>query len=112
LSDETKKSRKEFIELKNQLPKSHKESQKLWLEGTRGLSEDVLAREFPSTWSRRSRNYSERGRPQLKAGDYSGAYFLPLGGTTSPIEVVRFAWALLKEWCAKEGVDWTGRLDL
>ncbi|CAL5872283.1 uncharacterized protein PFLUO_LOCUS6544 [Penicillium psychrofluorescens] len=112
LSDETKKSRKEFIELKNQLPKFHKESQKLWLEGTRGLSEDVLAREFPKTWSGRSRNYSERGRPQLKAGDYSGAYFLPLGSTTSPIEVVRFAWALLKEWCAKEGVDWTGRLDL
>ncbi|KAJ5576324.1 hypothetical protein N7535_003250 [Penicillium sp. DV-2018c] len=112
MSDENKRSRKEFSELKTRLPEFYKDSQRLWLEGTRGLSEDVLGREFPTSWSQRSRNYSERGRSSLKAGDYSGSYFLPLCGTTPPIEVVRFGWALLKEWCSKEQVEWTGRLGL
>ncbi|KAJ6072514.1 hypothetical protein N7467_010599 [Penicillium canescens] len=112
LSDENRKARKEFLDLKNRLPECYKESQRLWLEGTRGLSEDILAREFPTSWSQRSRNYSERGRASLKAGDYSGSYFLPLGGTTPPIEVVRFGGSLLKEWCSKERVDWNGRLGL
>ncbi|KAJ5775953.1 uncharacterized protein N7511_000964 [Penicillium nucicola] len=112
LSDETKKVRKEFLDLKNRLPECYKESQRLWLEGTRGLSEDILAREFPTSWSQRSRNYSERGRTSLKAGDYSGSFFLPLGGTTPPIEVVRFGGTLLKEWCSKEQVEWNGRLGI
>jgi hypothetical protein len=112
LSDENRKARKEFMDLKNRLPECYKESQRLWLEGTRGLSEDILAREFPTSWSQRSRNYSERGRASLKAGDYSGSYFLPLGGTTPPIEVVRFGGSLLKEWCSKELVEWNGRLGL
>jgi hypothetical protein len=112
VSDENRKSRKEFSELKTRLPEFYKDSQRLWLEGIRGLSEDVLGREFPTIWSQRSRNYSERGRSTLKAGDYAGSYFLPLGGTTPPIEVVRFGWSLLKEWCSKERVDWTGRLGL
>ncbi|KAJ5482435.1 hypothetical protein N7475_001247 [Penicillium sp. IBT 31633x] len=111
-SDENKKSRKEFSDLKTRLPESYKDSQRLWLEGTRGLSEDFLGREFPTIWSQRSRNYSERGRTSLKAGDYAGSYFLPLGGTTPPIEVVRFGWSLLKEWCSKERVEWNGRLGL
>ncbi|KAJ5506267.1 hypothetical protein N7453_005224 [Penicillium expansum] len=112
LSDENRKSRKEFSELKARLPECYKESQRLWIEGTRGLSEDVLGRDFPTIWSQRSRNYSERGRSSLKAGDYAGSYFLPLSGTTPPIEVVRFGWSLLKEWCSKERVEWSGRLGL
>ncbi|KAJ5959056.1 uncharacterized protein N7479_006206 [Penicillium vulpinum] len=112
LSDESRKSRKEFSELKARLPEFYKDSQRLWLEGTRGLAEDVLGREFPTIWSQRSRNYSERGRSSLKAGDYAGSYFLPLGGTSPPIEVVRFGWSLLKEWCSKERVEWNGRLGL
>ncbi|KAJ5164717.1 uncharacterized protein N7500_006547 [Penicillium coprophilum] len=112
LSDDNRKSRKEFSELKARLPEFYKDSQRLWLEGTRGLSEDVLSREFPTIWSQRSRNYSERGRSSLKAGDYVGSYFLPLGGTSPPLEVVRFGWSLLKEWCSKERVEWHGRLGL
>ncbi|KAJ5584107.1 uncharacterized protein N7459_003907 [Penicillium hispanicum] len=112
LSDENKKSRKEFSDLKNRLLENYKESQKLWLEGTRGLSEDVLSREFPTTWSRRSHNHAERGKTSLKPGDYTGDYFLPLGATTSPIEVVRFGWSVLTEWCAQESVEWKGRLGL
>ncbi|KAJ5874475.1 uncharacterized protein N7529_002905 [Penicillium soppii] len=108
-----KKTRKDFSDLKNRLPDTYRDSQRFWLEGTRGLSEDVLEREFPTSWSQRSREYSERGRrSSLKAGDYSGAYFLPFSGFTPPIEVVRFSWSLLKEWCSKEQVEWNGRLGL
>ncbi|KAJ5693320.1 hypothetical protein N7462_002743 [Penicillium macrosclerotiorum] len=112
LSDENKKSRKEFLELKNRLPECYKESHKLWLDGSRGLAEDVLSCDFPITWSRRSRHYKERGKATLKPGEYAGDFFLPLGGVTPPIEVVRFGCALLKEWCAQEGVEWNGRIGL
>lgn len=107
-----KKLRKEFSDLRSRLLECHRQSQKLWLDGTRGLSDDVLERDFPTSWSQQSRNYSERGRQSLKAGDYSGGYFLPFSGLTPPIEVVRFSWALLKEWCVKQRIDWNGRLGL
>ncbi|KAJ5443643.1 uncharacterized protein N7458_007515 [Penicillium daleae] len=112
LADENKKSLKEFAELKSRLLEYYKESQKLWLDGSRGLSEDVLSRDFPTTWSRRSHHYAERGKASFKPGDYSGDYFLPLGAATPPIEVVRFGLSLLKEWCKQEGVEWQGRLGL
>ncbi|KAJ5272865.1 hypothetical protein N7478_007990 [Penicillium angulare] len=111
-SDENRKNRKEFLELKNRLPECWKESQKLWLEGSRCLSEDVLSREFPTTWTSRSHNHGDRGKATLKPGDYAGDYFLPLGGATPPIEVVRFGWSLLQEWCAQEKVEWSARLGL
>lgn len=112
LADENKKSLKEFAELKSRLLEHYKESQKLWLDGSRGLSEDVLSRDFPTTWSRRSHQYTERGKTSLRPGDYSGEYFLPLGAATPPIEVVRFGRSLLKEWCTQEGVEWHSRLTL
>ncbi|KAJ5126219.1 uncharacterized protein N7443_009263 [Penicillium atrosanguineum] len=112
LSDENKKSRKDFLELRNRLLECHRESQKFWLEGTRALSEDVLHQEFPVTWSHRSHNHAERGKIPLKAGDYADDYFLPFGGTTSPIEVVRFGYSMLKEWCTQQDVEWKRRLSL
>lgn len=111
-SEESKRNRKELYELKTRLPECYKESQKLWTEGIKGLSEDFLDREFPITWRNRSRRYTERGKPPSKAGDYSGGYFLPLGKTDTPVEVVRFGWSFLKEWCSKEGLNWHGRLNL
>ncbi|PLB45355.1 hypothetical protein P170DRAFT_364955 [Aspergillus steynii IBT 23096] len=110
--EENKRNRREIQELKSRLPECYKESQRLWLEGSRGLSEDILTREFPNTWSKRSKDFSEQGKQRLKAGNYSGEYFLPLGKTNSPVEIVRFGYAVLKEWCMNEGVDWSGHLDL
>lgn len=111
-SEESKKNLKELLELKTRLPKNHKESRRLWAEGMGGLSEDVLEREFPETWQNRSRRYSERGKQPLTPGDYSGGFFLPLGRTDTPLQIVRFGWSILNEWCAKEGLHWRGRLDL
>ncbi|KNG82551.1 hypothetical protein ANOM_008990 [Aspergillus nomiae NRRL 13137] len=112
VSDESKKNRREILELKSRLPQCYKESQRLWLEGSQGLSEDILVHEFPDTWSRRSRNFSEQGKQCLKPGDYSGEFFLPLGRMTTPVETVRFGYSILREWCKKEGVEWNGRLCL
>ncbi|KAF7119165.1 hypothetical protein CNMCM5793_008909 [Aspergillus hiratsukae] len=111
-SDENKKNRRDIIELKNRLPDFYKESQRLWLEGLQGLSEDILAREFPDTWSRRSRRYSHLGKQKLKIGDYTGEFLFPPGKTSAPVETVRFGCAILREWCMKEGVAWSCRLDL
>jgi hypothetical protein len=111
-SDENKKNRRDIIELKNRLPEFYKESQRLWLEGLQGLSEDILAREFPDTWSRRSRRYSHLGKQKLKIGDYTGEFLFPPGKTSAPVETVRFGCAILREWCMKEGVAWSCRLDL
>jgi hypothetical protein len=111
-SDESKKYKKEFIELKARLPESYREAHRLWLEGTRELSDEVLASQYPVTWSRRSKNFTERGKEKLKLGEYSGEFFLPLGRTTTPLEAVRFGWSFLCEWCEKEEVNWKGRLGL
>ncbi|RAH44209.1 uncharacterized protein BO95DRAFT_392374 [Aspergillus brunneoviolaceus CBS 621.78] len=109
--DEYRKARREFNELKHRLPECYRESQKLWLEGSRGLSENVLASEFPATWSNRSKNFSEQGKPLSKAGDLSIEYFLPLRKTSTPSEIIKFSCAILKEWCTKEGIGWRSRLD-
>lgn len=111
-SDENKRYQRELSDLKKRLPDIYKKSQKLWLEGSRALSEDVLIHEFPDTWSKRSMDYSQQGISQLKAGDFSGEFFLPVGRITSPVEMVRFGYVMLNEWCAKENVGWSGRLRL
>ncbi|CEN61493.1 hypothetical protein ASPCAL08147 [Aspergillus calidoustus] len=110
-SDE-KRTLKDFLELKTRLPEFYKESQRLWLDGSRGLSEDILARDFPETWAKRARTYSEQGKKKLKPGDYSGEIYLPLGKTSTPLEIIRFSCALLREWCSRENIDWRSKLDL
>lgn len=113
ISDESKRSRKEFFELRARLLECYREARRLWLEGTRELSEDFLSHEFPITWAGRSSSSSRRGGGQeLRVGEYAGNYFLPFDKTATPIEVVRFAWSILREWCNKEDVPWTSRLEL
>ncbi|KAL1968760.1 hypothetical protein VTN77DRAFT_1586 [Rasamsonia byssochlamydoides] len=111
-SDESKKYRKEFLELKARLPEYYKEAHRLWLEGGRELSDDIIMQEFPATWSKRSRNFAERGRERLSVGNYSGGFFLPLGRTTTPLEAVRFGVSILGEWCKREGLEFEARLGL
>ncbi|KAL4972014.1 hypothetical protein BDW66DRAFT_13156 [Aspergillus desertorum] len=111
-SEESKRSLKDFLELKSRLPECYKESQRLWSDGSRGLSEDILARDFPETWSKRARTYSEQGKKLFKPGEYSGEIYLPLGKTSTPLEIVRFSCALLREWCSKENINWRSKLDL
>jgi hypothetical protein len=111
-ADKNKSQKKEFFELKSRLPENHKEANRLWLEGCRELPDDVLSKDYPETWAKRSRNFAERGHDSFKAGHYAGAFFLPFGRTTTPMEAVRFGVALLREWCKKENIDFKARLKL
>ncbi|KLJ13522.1 hypothetical protein EMPG_11545 [Blastomyces silverae] len=114
-SEESKKQQqhREFMDLRKRLVDSHRDARSLWLEGSRKLSEEVLTRQYPETWSKRSMNFSERGREKaLVLGEYSGEYFLPLDRTATPLEAIRFGWMFLTEWTEKEGVKWKGRLGL
>ncbi|EFR03344.1 hypothetical protein MGYG_06340 [Nannizzia gypsea CBS 118893] len=111
-SEETKKQRREFAELRTRLPESYKVARRLWLEGSRELSDSVLAQHYPGTWSKRLKSSADRGREQLKLGEYGGDFYLPLGTASTPLEAVRFGWAFLNEWSEREGVKWKGRLGL
>lgn len=111
-SEDSRRSLKDFLDLKNRLPECYKESQRLWLEGSRGLSEDILARELPGTWSKRAKAYAEQGKKSLKAGDYSGEIYLPLRKTSTPLEIVRLGCAILGEWSSKEKINWRSKLDI
>lgn len=113
--EESKKYKREFTDLKTRLPESYREANRLWLAGARQLPDDILARQYPGTWSRRSKNFSSRGSEKMKVGKYAGEYFLPLGrggAPTTPLEAVRFGLSFLEEWCETEGVKWKGRLVL
>ncbi|KAL4801434.1 hypothetical protein BDV18DRAFT_75488 [Aspergillus unguis] len=109
-SEESKKGLKDFHELKSRLLECYKESQRLWFEGSRGLSEDIIAQDFPETWSKRARDYSKQGQKALKPGEYSGDIYIPFGKISTPLEIVRFSCAILKEWCSKEHLDWRSKL--
>ncbi|OKL57377.1 hypothetical protein UA08_07696 [Talaromyces atroroseus] len=111
-ADKNKSQKREFFDLKSRLPENHKEANRLWLEGCRGLPDDVLSKEYPETWAKRSRNFAERGHDSFKVGQYAGAFFLPFGRTTTPMEAVRFGVTLLREWCKKENIDFKARLKL
>ncbi|EEP78339.1 predicted protein [Uncinocarpus reesii 1704] len=110
-----------LIDLRKRLPESHREANRLWLEGSRLLPDVVLAREYKDTWLRRSRNFEGRGKQVLKVGKYAGDFFLPLAksgamapgtGTTGVIEAIRFGCVFLEDWCNKEGVKWASKLKL
>lgn len=105
-------NKKEFLDLRNRLPENHREANRLWLEGCRQLADDVLAKEFPETWSSRSRNFAERGHDRFKLGQYKGGFYLPFCRTTTPMEAVRFGVALLREWSRKEDIDFKALLKL
>lgn len=105
-------NKKEFLDLRNRLPENHREANRLWLEGCRQLADDILNKEYPETWSSRSRNFAERGHDNFKVGQYAGGFYLPFGRTTTPMETVRFGVALLREWCKKENIEFKARLKL
>ena len=113
-SEESKKYKREFTDLKTRLPESYREANRLWLAGARELPDDILAKQYPRTWSGRSKSFSSRGHEKMKVGKYAGEYFLTLGrsGSTMPLEAVRFGLAFLQEWCEAEDVEWKGRLVL
>ena len=54
-----------------------------------------------------------KNREKLIAKQYrEEGYYLPMGPTSSILEVVRFGGRVLDEWTEKEGVEWVGRMGI
>ncbi|GAB7333146.1 hypothetical protein MBLNU13_g04809t1 [Cladosporium sp. NU13] len=74
---------------------------------------DTVITTFPKTWAARSKtslpasSQSEFGEPKKLL---QGTYRLPLGVQTDPLQAARAGVALLKEWIAKEGLDYDFKL--
>lgn len=103
----------DFADFKARLVEDARVARTLWQEGTRRLCVDALREQFPRTWEKRAA-VPVVGRVKLEPGAYSGEFYLPLsgGGVSSAVEAVRVGWAVLGEWCDREGVTWEGRLGL
>ena len=99
-------SRDSLLELSGALHKAA-------LHADEHLDIDTVITAFPKTWAARSKtslptpSQSEFGEPKKLL---QGAYRLPLGVQTDPLQAARAGVALLKEWIAKEGLDYDFKL--
>ena len=93
------------------LKRRHDEAHRLFIEGSSLLSVDDLQEEFPKTWRSKSRAPLAHNPPKLTSATLGGDFYLPITSITVPIEAVRAGRSLLGEWCKREGVDWTPRLN-
>jgi hypothetical protein len=70
------------------------------------LDIDTLMTTFPKTWAGRSKAVvAELGGEPRKLLQ-GGGYRLPLGVQTDALQASRAGLAMLKEWLAKEGVEY------
>jgi hypothetical protein len=99
-------SRDSLLELSGALRKAA-------LHADENMDIDTVLSTFPKTWAGRSKtslpapSQSEFGEPKKLL---QGAYRLPLGVQTDPLQAARAGVALLKEWIAKEGLDYDFKL--
>ncbi|KAF2710823.1 hypothetical protein K504DRAFT_375879 [Pleomassaria siparia CBS 279.74] len=77
------------------------------------LPVDEIIKLFPKTWSGRELNARLAKEPEKVNGvNLSGPYFLPIALDTTPIQAVRFGLKLLGEYCERERLDYTLRVNL
>ena len=94
------------------LKRRHDEAQRLFVEGSSLLSVDDLQEDFPKTWRSKSRApLAHPSPPKLTSTTLGGDFYLPITSITVPIEAVRAGRSLLGEWCKREGVEWTPKLN-
>jgi len=68
---------------------------------------------YKRTWSGREANTKLIKEPEKVSGArLSGPYFLPISSDTTPIQAVRFGLKFLHEYCEKEGLKYTLRINL
>ena len=94
------------------IKRHYDEAQRMLIEGSALLSVDDLQQEFPKTWRSKARAPLAHSPPKLTASTLGGDFYLPITGITLPIEAVRAGRSLLSEWCKREGVEWTPKLNL
>lgn len=68
---------------------------------------------YKRTWAGRETNAKLVKEPERVSGArMSGPYFLPISIDTTPIQAVRFGLKFLSEYCEKEGLKYTLRVNL
>lgn len=108
-NEDGEKYKKRYVEFRDELITNARELQIAWLDGSRQLSPDILEREYPKTWLKRTK---ERLQEKPTPSKISKDYYLPMDANTTAMEAVRFAMAFLEEWAAKEKLEWKTRIDL
>ena len=109
LADKTTEDLKAVEKALRRIFKNPTDARHAWQEGNRRLDADDLERRFPRTWSHRRK---PEGEDQIEPGDYTGNFSLPLAGTSTSIEAVRFGLSALKEWAENKSVTWDPKLKL
>lgn len=97
-----------------ELAENLRQAQHKWQLGYSECSVREMQRSLPTTWEKSAGSPGPgKGKEKLSPKSYRhGAYYLPLGPTTSAIEGVRVGWQMLGEWCEKNEVGWEGKLGL
>lgn len=68
---------------------------------------------YKKTWAGREMNAKLIKEPEKVSGArMSGPYFLPISNDTTPIQAVRFGLKFLSEYCEKEGLKYSFKLNL
>lgn len=68
---------------------------------------------YKKTWAGREANAKLLKEPEKVSGArMSGPYFLPISTDTTPIQAVRFGLKFLGEYCEKEGLKYSLRVNL
>ena len=95
-----------------ELAENLRQAQHKWQLGYSECSVREMQRLLPTTWEKSAESPGPgKGKEKLSPRTYrNGAYYLPLGPTTSAIEGVRVGWQMLREWCQKNEVEWEGNL--
>ncbi|OCK80355.1 hypothetical protein K432DRAFT_404772 [Lepidopterella palustris CBS 459.81] len=72
-----------------------------------------IEEQYPETWKGRECVADPAmDWENLPAGKLKGPYFLPIGPDTTPVQAVRFGVQFLKEWLAKEGLEYELQVSL
>lgn len=115
-SEDPTKTKKAFLDLRDELAQNARELRIAWLEGSRILPPELLESQYRHTWKRRSVDTSKRQLSEkLTIRDLQttkAGFFLPLDPTTNCFEAASFASAFLGEWTKTEEVAWTSRVEL
>lgn len=71
---------------------------------------EVLISQFPQTWRDRARSPEKVQERKFEPGKYSSPYLLPIGPSSTVLEVVNIGYAVLSEWASANGVEFKRRI--
>jgi hypothetical protein len=94
--------RESYVKFRNDLVSNARALKVAWLDGTSSLPLDSFRETFPKTFQDRSKTFVRPENDRPRKGNYGGAYALPLGPASSPLEAVRAGSGALGEWASRE----------